>query len=81
MFPLFLFPKIISARWLFPVWCRSVPTSEVREATGIFNVLIRNEENTVLEFIVAEFLKRDGSCDRGENRDVCERDNDRSKSC
>lgn len=53
-----------------PSGCMSLPTSEVREATGIFFVVVRDEEDGLFEIIVAEFLKGDSSCDCGEHRDV-----------
>lgn len=52
--------------------------SEVREAAGIFFVFVRNEENRLLKFVIAEFLKCDSCCDRGENGDVCEGENDKA---
>ena len=71
-----MFPSL-SARRPLPVWATRVHGSQVGEAAGVFFVLMRNVENRLLKFVVAEFLKRDSCCDRGENGDVCEGEEDK----
>ena len=56
---------------LFPARVTCVYRSEVWEATGIFLVFSRDEENRLVKFVVAELLKGDSRCDRGEDGDVC----------
>lgn len=48
--------------------------SEIWEAAGIFFVVVRDGENGLVEFVVAELLKRDGGRDGGKHGDVCRRD-------
>lgn len=67
------------ARWSFPACVRWVYRSEVWEATGIFFVFIGDEKNRLFKFIIAEFLKGDSCCDRGEDGDVCEGENRRKQ--
>lgn len=59
-----------SARWSFPLSVRCVYRSEVGEATGVFFVFVGDDENRLLKFVIAEFLKCDGGCDRWEDGDV-----------
>lgn len=44
--------------------------SEIREAAGILFVVVWDGENGLLEFVVAELLKRHGSGDGGKHGDV-----------
>lgn len=44
---------------------------EIWEAAGIFLVVVWDGENGLLEFVVAELLKRHGGRDGGKHGDVC----------
>lgn len=70
----------LQASGSLPVCIRRVYRSEVREATGIFFVLGRDDESRLFELVVAEFLEGDGGRDGGEDGDVCEGERKRVKS-
>lgn len=44
---------------------------KVREAAGVFFVIVGDGKNRLLKLIVAKLLKRHRSCDRRKDRDVC----------
>lgn len=44
---------------------------KVREAAGIFFIVIGNGENRLVKLVVAKLLKCDGGCDCRKDGDVC----------
>lgn len=58
-----------------------VDRSEVGEAAGVFLVLVRDEEDGLVEVVVAEFLKGDGGRDGREDGDVCGGGNEGKTKC
>ncbi len=44
---------------------------KVREAAGIFFIVVGNGKNGLIKLVVAKLLKRHGGCDCGKDGNVC----------